>query len=123
MSYRITGQLFIDSSEFWEFVRTNSDAFPGCTFTKIRFTNASHDMEVDYTAFGSEATTYIDLVTLWEFVSTYVPFEDAETAFGVPVLNDFNLEIEWAASDIDSPFDWANTPRAVEQWNSLRKKS
>jgi hypothetical protein len=70
----------------------------------------------------SEGTISIPLTEFWKFVAKFHDNTSAEVAYGVPrvSVND-DLEIDFAASTEGPPKDWMHKPKAVLQWEELRK--
>lgn len=69
-----------------------------------------------------EGTIEIDLAEFWEFVRKYHP-KGGQVAYGVPRVNRGNgtLELDFAMGTDDvSPYDWAEAPDCIKQWEGLR---
>jgi|688.fasta_scaffold00953_39 hypothetical protein len=70
--------------------------------------------------FTSEGTIEIYLVEFWNWVGNehYAVPRGSVVHYGVPRVNKDNmtLDIDFAASTVGNPEDWAVKPKAVTQW-------
>jgi len=70
--------------------------------------------------------TYEDMIEIsledfWQFVAKYHP-KEGQPAYGVPRVNKGNdtLEIDFAMGTDDvSPYEWAEKPQALKQWEGI----
>lgn len=71
--------------------------------------------------FDAEGQISIPLEEFWEFVNKYHSLDHCEMALGVPRVVDGDLVIDYAASTECDPRQWAVKPKAVTQWEELKK--
>lgn len=65
---------------------------------------------------------YIPLEEVWTFIQKYGPKLDGEIVYGVPHVVDQDLVIDYAYSSDNHPTTWVEKPKAVLQWDELKKK-
>jgi len=69
-----------------------------------------------------EGTIEIDLVEFYEFIAQHHP-KRGQPAYGVPRVNKGNgtLEIDFAMGTDDvSPYEWAEKPACLKQWEAQK---
>ena len=74
-------------------------------------------------AYDAKGKIYIPLEDLWEFVAKYVPTDlGPEIRYGVPRITDCDMEIDYVASTLCDPAEWAQRPSDIlDQWKELKK--
>jgi hypothetical protein len=72
-------------------------------------------------AWDGEGVLYIPLEDFRRFALKYLPKSGADIVLGIPRIEDDLIAIDWAASTICNPIDWAEKPKAITQWNEKEK--
>ena len=73
-------------------------------------------------AHDGEGKIYIPLEEFWKFVQKWAPGDGtSEIRFGVPQFTESDVVIDYAFSTEGPPEDWATPPKAITQWDDLRK--
>jgi hypothetical protein len=120
MGFHCSGTVSIPSEEFWEWIQKECSCNHIFNPEKTFINTGSQDLVLS----TDSKEIWIELVALWQFVSSYTPdLRPAEWRFGIPRLDLFYLEIDFCANT--ESVEGCVDPRFIEilgQWKNSHQE-